>query len=178
MSATRPTHPEIALALLDLKRKHRSARAVADLRNDDASIADLAWAEDRGTETLKLIITVYGWPGHTLAGEAGADAAWWLAQHSDDQTLQEQALELLREAVQAGEATHRHLAFLTDRVRVRTGLTQLYGTAFAVDASGIQAFDIEDPDHLDQRRAEMGLEPFDQFDKTVRLLIKLPPATA
>ncbi|WP_411129845.1 DUF6624 domain-containing protein [Streptomyces sp. x-19] len=178
MSTTRPTHPEIALALLDLKRKHREAQAVADLRNDVESIAQLAWAEDKGTATLRMVMAVHGWPGHTLAGEAGADAAWWLAQHSDDPTFQEQALELLQEAVQAGEATLRHLAFLTDRVRVRTGRPQLYGTAFAVDASGVRAFAVEDPERLDERRAEMGLEPFDEFDKVVRLITKLPPATA
>ncbi|MFK0296717.1 DUF6624 domain-containing protein [Streptomyces sp. NPDC090442] len=178
MSTARPTHPEIALALLDLQRKHQEARAVADLRNDDESIAQLAWAEDRGTATLKLVTAVYGWPGRTLAGEAGADAAWWLAQHSDDPAFQEQALELLQEAVQAGEATRRHLAFLTDRVRVRNGRPQRYGTAFAVGVNGIQAFEVEEPERLDERRAEMGLEPFDEFDKIVRLHIKLPPTTA
>ncbi|MFE7314194.1 DUF6624 domain-containing protein [Streptomyces sp. NPDC057555] len=177
MSTARPTHPEITHAPLDLKRKHQQARAIADLRNDDKSIAILAWTEDRGTATLKMVTAVHGWPGHTLVGEAGADAAWWLAQHSDDQTFQEQVLELLQEAVRGGEATRRHLAFLTDRVRVRAGRPQLYGTAFGVDVNGIQAFDVEDPEHLNERRAEMGLEPFDEFDKAVRLHTKLPPAT-
>ncbi|WP_052287057.1 DUF6624 domain-containing protein [Streptomyces sp. 769] len=175
MSAPGPTHPEIARALLDLKRRHQGAREHADLRDDDESFARLAWAEDRGTETLKLIVAVYGWPGHTLAGENGADAAWWLAHHSDDVTFQEEALELLQEAVVAGEATRRQLAFLTDRVRVRYNRPQLYGTAFALDVDSIEPYGVEDPDRLDERRAEMGLEPFDEWQQLVRNHFPLRP---
>ncbi|MFF0628411.1 DUF6624 domain-containing protein [Streptomyces sp. NPDC004296] len=87
-------------------------------------------------------------------------------------------LELLQEAVRSGEATRRHLAFLTGRVRIRAGRPQLYGTAFSVGITGIHAFDVEDPEHVDERRAETGLEPFYEFDKSERLYNKTPPATA
>jgi hypothetical protein len=42
-------------------------------------------------------------------------------------------LELLRAAVDAGEAAASDLAYLEDRVRVFAGQPQLYGTQFMYD---------------------------------------------
>ncbi|MFF2807476.1 DUF6624 domain-containing protein [Streptomyces sp. NPDC058000] len=168
MSTPRPSHPQIALTLLDLKRAHQEARTNADLYDDEEAREDLYDVEDAATETLRLIIAVHGWPGHTLVGEAGAEAAWWIAHHSEDRALQREALELLDGAVQAGEAKRDQLAFLTDRVRVLAGRPQLYGTQFEFDSTGLRAYAVEAPEDLDARRAEMGLSPFDAFDKLVR----------
>ncbi|MER7986716.1 DUF6624 domain-containing protein [Streptomyces noursei] len=77
-----------------------------------------------------------------------------------------QTLKLIT-AVQAGEATRDQLAFLTDRVRVLAGRTQLYGTQFEFGLTGLHAYAVEAPEDLDARRAEMGRSPFDAFDKLV-----------
>ena len=52
-----------------------------------------------------------------------------LAQHADRQLdFQREALELIVEAVAMDEAEARHLAYLTDRVRMNDGREQLYDT--------------------------------------------------
>ena len=66
------------------------------------------------TARLRAIVSEYGWPGRSLVGEDGADAAWLLLQHvnsrvttirspSGDQFCRS-CVVLLRDAVACGEA--------------------------------------------------------------------------
>jgi hypothetical protein len=70
-------------------------------------------------------------------------------------------LDLLREAVAAGEAFDRHLAYLEDRVRTAEGRPQLYGTQFTrvVLQYRYEPLPIEDPERVDDRGAAVGLGP-------------------
>jgi hypothetical protein len=67
-----------------------------------------------------------------------------------------------------GEASPAHLAYLEDRVRVHAGQPQLYGTQFTVTGAEFGPCPIEDPKRLDQRRADMGLEPFAVYEARIR----------
>jgi hypothetical protein len=59
------------------------------------------------------------------------------------------------------------LALITDRVRVRQGLPQLYGSQFnGVDGRWI-ADPIEDVERLDERRASMGLPPMADYVRMI-----------
>ncbi len=121
------------------------------------------------TRWLAGILAMRGWPGRTMAGEDGARAAWLLAQHADrDLDLQRTFLEALRGAVAQGEASLANLAYLEDRVRVADGRPQLYGTQFTVTDGEFGPCPIEDPDRLDERRAEAGLDPFAAYDALIR----------
>jgi hypothetical protein len=53
-------------------------------------------------------------------------------------------------------------------VRVHAGQAQLYGTEFTVTGGEFVPFPIEDPQRLDQRRAEAGLEPFAAYQVLMR----------
>jgi hypothetical protein len=114
----------------------------------------------RNTDRLKEIVERYGWPGHSMVGEDGAQHAWLLAQHADHQLdFQRRALALVAEAVEHGEAKTRQLAYLTDRVRMNEGKPQLYGTQLAGLRDGrVVPWPVQDADQLDARRAAMGLD--------------------
>jgi hypothetical protein len=74
-------------------------------------------------------------------------AAWLFAQHaSHHPDLQRKFLGLLRDAVAAGEAPPRHLAYLEDRW---------------------EPHPIEDPEHVDERRAAVGLRPLAEYAATM-----------
>ena len=121
------------------------------------------------TEWLSDVVDRIGWPGRTLVGEDGARAAWLLAQHADHRPdLQRKFLDLLRAAVADGEAEPRDLAYLEDRVRVADGRPQLYGTQFQGRGADLAPAPIEDPDRLDARRAAVGLQPFAEYEATLR----------
>ncbi|MFC5183688.1 DUF6624 domain-containing protein [Actinomadura harenae] len=130
-----------------------------------------AWADVRtdNTEWLKGVISEHGWPGASLVGEPGAEGAWLLAQHSDhDLEFQRSCLEMLRQAVQDGEAKAWCLAYLTDRVRVAEGHQQVFGTQYTDNAGSWEPYPIEEPGELDQRRAAVGLEPHAEYDQLMR----------
>ncbi|MFC4518050.1 DUF6624 domain-containing protein [Streptomyces ehimensis] len=131
------------------------------------------WAEidEDNTAWLKTVIDRAGWPGRALCGEDGADAAWLLAQHADRQPqLQQMWAGLLAEAVTAGDAAPEHLAYLEDRIAVHVeGGKQWFGTQHRPARGGgvYEPFPIHDPDGVDHRRAEHGLEPLSEATKRI-----------
>jgi Family of unknown function (DUF6624) len=125
--------------------------------------------DEDNTRWLGELLSARGWPGRTLAGEDGAAAAWLLAQHADHDSVRQRAfLDALRGAVDQGEASPAHLAYLEDRVRVHAGQPQLYGTQFTVTGGEFGPHPIEDPQRLDERRASAGLEPFADYEARMR----------
>jgi hypothetical protein len=113
---------------------------------------------------LRQVVDERGWPGRGLVGAEGANSAWLLAQHAPDQDFQARCLDLVRAAGDAGEATAVQLAYLEDRVRMRRGLGQRYGTQVRIDDAGRPApFGIEDPDAVDDRRRALGLGPLADY---------------
>jgi hypothetical protein len=125
--------------------------------------------DTENTRWLGELLAKRGWPGRTLVGEDGTDAAWLLAQHADrDPVRQQEFLDALRGAVAQGEASLANLAYLEDRVRVHAGQPQLYGTQFTVTGGEFGPHPIEDPARLDERRAEAGLEPFAAYEARMR----------
>ena len=117
-----------------------------------------AAADGENLPWLRQVITDVGWPGKSLVGEDGADAAWLLAQHADsDPAFQRRCLDLLTAAVAHGEATIVQQAYLTDRVLLHEGKPQEYGTQATVRDGQLEPRRLRDPEHVDQRRASVGL---------------------
>ena len=138
-------------------------------RLPDKVAAEWLRVDEDNTCWLGDLLTTRGWPGRTLAGEDGAQAAWLLAQHADGApALQRAFLDAVRSAVGQGEASPAHLAYLEDRVRVHAGQPQLYGTQFTVTSGTFGPYPIEDPQRLDERRAAAGLEPFAAYEARMR----------
>jgi hypothetical protein len=117
------------------------------------------------TTRLEEILAEHGWPTYDLVGEDGEDAAWAIAQHSDqDPEFQREALGLLREAVAAGQASPGNLAYLTDRVAVAAGEPQPYGTQVGCGPDGPEpATPLVDEAGIDDLRAEVGLDPWADY---------------
>jgi hypothetical protein len=140
---------------------------LAMMKQDQAERTDpnAVWHDRERTDRLREIVAAHGWPGSDLVGADGATAAWVIAQHSDhDPAFQQEVLELMRSAVDAGLADVTELAYLADRVAVNTGGKQTYGTQVGGCVDGVaQPAPLEDPDGVDERRAEVGLEPLAEY---------------
>jgi hypothetical protein len=115
----------------------------------------------RNAARLKQIIAEHGWPGRSLVGEDAARAAWFVVQHSiGDPEFQRSSLELLKQAHARGEMSAIGPAKLEDRIRMFEGRGQLYGTQWDWNESGeLAPCEIDDPEHVDERRASVGLDP-------------------
>ncbi len=116
------------------------------------------------TARMKEIIAEIGWPTNTKVGKDGAFDAWLLVQHADDEAeFHAHCLELMR-ACEPEEVGLRLIGYLDDRVRAAAGRAQLYGTQFQEGADGKpEPWPIEDVEHLDERRAAIGLGPFEDY---------------
>lgn len=148
-----------------LRKRQMEGRRTMVGRLDAKTAMEFERIDGENTDRLQQILAEHGWPGKSLVGEQGSHDAWLIAQHADhDPAFQRQGLELLREAVARGEAKPRDLAYLTDRVRVSEGRGQVFGTQMRPDENGQPVPQpIEDPESIDERRADVGLEPFDQY---------------
>jgi hypothetical protein len=128
----------------------------------------VAELDRKNTARMKEIIDKHGWPGRRLVGDDGANAAWLLVQHADqDRAFQKRCLRLLEKAVKDGDATGGQLAYLTDRVRVGENKKQVYGTQFRQVEGKLEPFPIEDVANVDQRRKEIGLSTLAEYKKTL-----------
>ncbi|NEM07963.1 DUF6624 domain-containing protein [Geodermatophilus normandii] len=140
---------------------------LAMLERDQSGRTGGADPEGDAARTARLaeILDAHGWPTWELVGEDGSEAAWAIAQHSDlDPAFQQRALELLRQAVAAGQASAGDLAYLTDRVAANTGQPQTYGTQVACTPDGPQpALPLADPAAVEQLRADAGLPPYADY---------------
>jgi uncharacterized protein DUF6624 len=130
-----------------------------DQRARQTWLNSLEWdnqVDYRNTQVMKEIIAAYGWPGETLVGAIGTQAAWLLVQHADhDREFQKQCHHLLESAVKSGEAQAQHFAYLADRICVGDGVPQIYGTQLD--------YPITDLNHVDERRAAMGLDSLAEY---------------
>ena len=144
---------------------------------DKKLIDDLHEIDTKNTARMKEIIAAHGWPGKSLVGTDGAHNAWLLIQHADrDPPFQKQCLDLIKTAVAQGEASGKDLAYLTDRVLLAEGKKQIYGTQFMQVEGKYEPRPMEDADHVDDRRKEVGLEPLAEYAHRLREVYKQEPA--
>lgn len=130
----------------------------------------MAGVHRENAEKLELIIEGIGWPGVSMVGKDGAEAAWLVLQHAiGSPSLQRKCLPILEAAAQTGEAPSVHFACLEDRIRVFEGRPQRYGTQFDWNESGmLSPQPIEEPDRVDSHRASVGLGPMSERIQEVR----------
>jgi hypothetical protein len=111
------------------------------------------------TEWFRATVRRRGWPGRRMVGEDGADAAWFLAMHADqDPVFQDRCVTLLGDALLAEEADPRHYVGLVDRIRSVTRGRQVYGTlAVPGDDGVVYLVPVEDETVVDERRFRLGV---------------------
>jgi hypothetical protein len=139
---------------------------------DQAMRKSEVWDETvdvKNTLSMKQIIAEVGWPTVSKVGLTASQMAWLLVQHADhDREFQRTCLALMK-AHPAGEVDVQNIAYLEDRVRVGEGRQQLYGTQFHTNEQGdLEPFPIEDQEHVDVRRAEVGLSTLAEYAAIMR----------
>ena len=108
---------------------------------------------------VELIIKEHGWLGPQQVGRRASQTIFLVIQHASPET-RVQYLPIMRQAIKEKKASNGDLALLIDRINTEAGLKQIYGSQLLGKIEGgYELFPIDDPDHLDQRRAEMGLDP-------------------
>ena len=122
---------------------------------------------------VSSIIDKYGWISYDTIGFKANQALFLVIQHSDSAT-QEKYLPVLTEAVKENKAFRHQQALLEDRVLIKRGKKQLYGSQIECDSTGKNCWilPIEDERNVDKRRAEAGLSPLAEYVKTWNIVYK------
>jgi hypothetical protein len=115
---------------------------------------------------IERILDKYGYPGKKLVGDKQSITAWLVIQHAP-LALQEKYLPMMEAAAAIGELDKSSLALLIDRIRIRKGQKQLYGSQVHIGSTGKpdRFEDIEDEANVNKRRLTMGLPPLEEYAK-------------
>lgn len=143
-----------------------------DLENkhgwDSKEVKDI-WKIIKVKDSVNLIKVVaildkFGWLGTDVIGNQGNSALFLVIQHADLKT-QEKYLPMMREAVKNGKAYGRSLALLEDRIEIRNGRKQIYGSQIGMnpDTKVHYVSPLIDPDNVNKRRASVGLGTLEEY---------------
>lgn len=104
------------------------------------------------------ILDEKGWVGKNVVGTQANQTLFLVIQHSDLK-YQQKYLPMMREAVKKGNANPGNLAYLEDRVALREGKRQIYGSQSSRNKTTNKWYisPMIDPDNVDKRRASVGL---------------------
>ncbi|MRW92885.1 hypothetical protein GJ699_23065 [Duganella sp. FT80W] len=116
-------------------------------------------SDEKNRIELDHLIARCGWPGR-LDEKRAARAAFFIIQHAE-LPYQLKYFPTIKAANRRGEISNEHLAWLVDRILVRQGKRQKYGTEFEYGSNKIAP--IEDIKNLNQRRMKIGLPPMAGF---------------
>ena len=141
------------------------------LKPDDPELKAL-WAKQNeidaeNQKTISEILENYGWPNKDEFGSFGpAEVIFLVIQHAD-LNHQKQYFEMVEQAVRAGDLKADSFALLQDRILVREGKEQIYGSQLQRDqvTGAISFYPIDDEENVDKRRLEIGLEPIAEYAK-------------
>jgi hypothetical protein len=129
-------------------------------------LKQMNYADSINLIKVQKILDEYGWLGFDKVGRMGAMTIFLVIQHSP-LPVQQKYLPMMREAVAKKQASASSLALLEDRVALREGKKQIYGSQVFTDTVTRKNFvaPLEDPDNVDKRRAAVGLGPLAAYLK-------------
>jgi hypothetical protein len=151
------------------QRYRRQLREVEEQYGGDSEEMKALWhtmdvADSTNLLLVSKVLDKRGWLGPDIIGQNGNATLFLVIQHAD-QATQEHYLPMMRTAVADGNAYPADLALLEDRVALGEGKRQIYGSQIGRDNDTGEFYvsPLEDPDHVDERRAAVGLGPLADY---------------
>lgn len=188
------TMPELAQKITYLSDKYEGIRdqknemllkfkpTSQEIKDIDARLADQMGIN---FAAAKKIIDANGFPDHDMVGEEATHKFWMMVQHMDAYpSFQMQVLRNMAGAVEQNKAASIDFAYLTDRVLINKQRPQHYGTQVYYDneAKTYKTHPVDNITRTNERRAELGLPPLDDFlantNEKYKGTIKQPSANA
>lgn len=160
-------NPPLCRDLIEIYDRDQAVRQkwIADPKNAKL-IKEMAKTDAANLGRVKSILNLFGWPGKTLVGERASAAAWTVVHHADLAT-QKMYIDVMAKAADVGELRPALFAQSIDRIAIREGRKQTYGTQFHEAGGAMIPDPIDDEEHVDERRAKVGLPSLAEHMKTV-----------
>ena len=115
---------------------------------------------------IEKILEKHGWLGEDEIGSQGNATLFLVIQHAPIEA-QEKYLPIMRDAVNKGKAFAYDLALLEDRIAMRNGKKQIYGSQILFDEKTGKSYvhPLIEPDSINARRAKVGLGTIENYVK-------------
>ncbi|NEV94633.1 hypothetical protein G3567_10805 [Psychroflexus sp. YR1-1] len=148
------------------RREYRAIIAVHGYEATETErVRRQVWLSD-SLNVIKVtnLLDSLGWPSLKQIGKPGSNAIFLTLQHGDMKT-QEEYLPVLRKAVADGKIAAGALALLEDRLSLRQGKRQVYGTQIARDPETGENYvsPLMEPEKVNERRVNVGLKPIEEY---------------
>ena len=175
-----PSSGVLAEARRELEIRGRADQDVrdrfgADGRVDAAQAAAMARVDSANTAWLKTYVARWGWPTTAQLGHDGVRTAFLIVQHATHDTAFMRAmLPSINESYRRGELDGGAVALLTDRLEVKAGRPQIYGTQLSLRDGRWVLDPIVDSLRVDERRRSMGLPPLAEYLRKVDSVLRAP----
>lgn len=164
---------QVATALREIYDKDQSLRMQLKDIEEEYGYQSLEvkqhWQKINKTDSLnlvevKMILDKRGWLGPEEVSEKGSAALFLVIQHSDLKT-QLEYLPMIRKAAIRGDVNRQELALLEDRVALRRGKKQIYGSQIHRDQETGTHYiaPLLNPETVNARRATVGLGPIEEY---------------
>lgn len=168
---------ELRAELLAMEKSDQDARIKCAAGDADFQIRCLEsiskTIDAPNTRRLEAIFKQYGFPDTKLVEKEGFQAFLILLQHSTSDDLREKSLKPIRRAFRRKELPPLDYANFVDRLRLRQGKAQLYGSGFEIKDGKLVLNKSEDIKNLDKRRVALGLPPLSEHVKTLKEMYHL-----
>ena len=118
----------------------------------------LAHDDHRNQEVVFSMIEKCGMPSLQDVGPLQMNAIWLTIQHANKK-YRKKYFPLIEKAVDNGDLAKSQYALMKDRMLMDEGKPQLYGS----QVLNYELYKLVDPETVDERRQEMGLEPIEDY---------------
>ncbi len=125
------------------------------------AMAGMCRADAESLVFLEGYLGEHGWPRISVHGEEVDHGLWLLLQHASVE-LQAAWLPVLEQRYAEGETNPRNYAMLYDRVMLRSGRPQRYGSQYTCVEGSFQMYQTEGIENVDARRLAMGMNTVEE----------------
>ncbi|QXP78674.1 MULTISPECIES: DUF6624 domain-containing protein [Winogradskyella] len=114
--------------------------------------------------TVVSLIEKCGMPTLEVVSDVQMSAVWVVFQHGDNAN-RKKYLPLLEKSAKNGDLKASQIALMKDRTMMNDDLPQVYGTQVIQNENEWILYDLANPETVNKRRTEMGLEPLQDYLK-------------
>lgn len=173
-----PSSAVLAEARQQLEARGRTDQAVREGFGvggvvDTSQAFAMQRTDSANTSWLKAYVARWGWPTSAQIGRPAVEAAFLIVQHAvHDTAFMRAMLPAVAQAHRRGDLDGASVAMLTDRVEVKAGHGQIYGTQLSLKNGRWLLDPIADSAHVDERRRSMGLPTLAEYLRKIDSVFK------
>jgi hypothetical protein len=124
---------------------------------------------------LKAYVGRWGWPTGEQVGHEAVEAAFLIVQHAvQDTGFMRAMLPAIQDGYRRGDYQGSEVAMLIDRLEVKAGRPQIYGTQLSLKDGRLVLDPLRDSARVDERRKQLGLMPLAEYLRKADSALRAP----